>query len=367
MVKRLLCIVGGMNAGGAETFLMKIYRSLDRSKYQMDFCVSKQEKGFYDDEILSMGGKIIHTTAKTKNPIASFKSIYNIIKSNHYKYVMRISQHSLSALELFAAKMGGAEVRVFRSSNSKTMQSGLNAFLHRVFKFLPKSVANVKIAPSIPAAEFMFGKNCIKRGEVLFLNNGIALDEFSYNQTFRQSVRQELGLKDELLLGHIGRFTTQKNHKFLLQVFKNTLQKRPDAHLILVGEGELEKSIKDEVELMGLVDRVHFMGIRKNINAILSAMDIFVFPSLWEGMPNVVIEAQANGLPCVISDTITSEVKICPNVTLVSLNNTDQWVDKLVNDSNREASENNQKLLRERGYDIKQVSDIFINSVFEKI
>lgn len=365
-MKRLLCIVGGMNAGGAETFLMKLYRNFDKEKYQMDFCVSKLEKGFYDDEILSMGGKILHTTAKSKNPFASFKSIYDIVKRYDYKYVMRVSQHSLSALELLAAKLAGAEVRVFRSSNSNTMKAGLSRTLHIMFKFLPKIVANVKIAPSTPAAEFMFGKKSVEKGEVIFLKNGIPLEQFTFNDRLRYKVRNEIGIKNELLLGHIGRFSDQKNHTELIDIFVEVVKSVQDAHLMLIGEGELEVEIKNKVNNLKLSDQVHFMGVRKDIPALLSAMDVFVFPSLYEGMPNTVIEAQANGVPCMIADTITSEVKMCKNLSMLPLGMNSIWKDKIINEAVRIDSKINQKQLCKQGYDINKVCNDFQYTVFER-
>mgnify|MGYP001624405131 CR=1 FL=1 len=164
MEKRILCIVGSMNAGGAETFLMKIYRNLDRTKYQMDFCVSIDSPGVYDEEIYSLGGKIVHTSPKSKGFIKSFNSIKNIVKTNKYKYVMRVSQHSLSGLELLAAKLGGARVTIFRSSNTQTGGGKLNRILHSICLPLTMLVPEIKIAPSTEAAEFMFGKNCVKKG-----------------------------------------------------------------------------------------------------------------------------------------------------------------------------------------------------------
>ena len=366
-MKRLLCIVGGMNAGGAETFLMKLYRNIDREKYQMDFCVSKKEKGFYDDEIIAMGGRIIHTVPKSKNPIASFKSIYNIVKDNEYDYVMRISQHSLSALELVIAKMAGAKVLVFRSSNSKTMKGGLEGFLHKIFMFLPRIVPTVKIAPSIPAAEFMFGKNAVKGGKILYLNNGIPLEKFSFNENSRNNIRLELGLEDNFLVGHIGRFCVQKNHDELIDIFVKIKGKQQDAHLILIGEGELECKIKRKIEEKGIKDQVHFLGIRRDIPELLSAIDVFVFPSLYEGMPNTAIEAQANGVPCFISDQITPEVRLCSNVHMLPLGNEEIWSDAILQKSYRVKSEINSEKLRKKGYDIGKVSEDFINAIFKEV
>lgn len=365
-MKRILCIVGSMNAGGAETFLMKIYRKLNREKYQMDFCVSKSEKGFYDDEILNMGGRIIHTVPKSKNPIASFVSIYNIVKKYNYKYIMRVSQHSLSALELLAAKLAGAEVLVYRSSNSSTMGGGMSNVLHKMFRFLPRLIANVKIAPSLPASEFMFGEKLTKRGEVIFLKNGIPLNEFTYSTKARKKIRDEINIKDQLLIGHIGRFSHQKNHEKLVEIFYEVKKYKKDAHLMLVGTGELEVSIKNLIHSLKLDDSVHFLGVRKDIPDLLSAMDVFVFPSLFEGMPNVIIEAQANGVPCVISDTITSEVKILENVTILPIQKKDEWTKHILT-MKRIDSIKAQKELKKQGYDIETVVEAYVSSVFGRI
>lgn len=363
-MKRILCIVGGMNAGGAETFLMKLYRGMDRELYQMDFCVSKPEKGFYDDEIKAMGGRIIHTTPKSKGIWKSFTSIRRIVKENHYEYVMRVSQHSLSALELVAARKGGAKVTVFRSSNSNTTTGKVSTLLHKFFKFLSKTAVDVKIAPSYPAAEFMFGKRAIKNGKVVFLKNGIPLHKFSYSSTEREKFRNELGITDELLIGHIGRFSHQKNHEQLIDIFGELLKRKKDAHLMLIGEGELQSAIADKVKQAGMEDNVHFLGLRSDIPSVLSAMDVFVFPSFYEGMPNTVIEAQANGVPCVISDQITEEVKMCENIVMLPLNNNSIWVEA-IEKSVRLPSENNQKVLAKQGYDINSVCSEFVSLVFE--
>src|SRR5690554_1381472 len=155
--KRLLCIVGEMSAGGAETFLMKVYRALDKTRYQIDFLVFSEEEGFYEKEIKSMGGKVFHSVPKTKGIINFFKTIKEIIKLEGYNYVMRISQHSLSTLDLVAARFGGAKTLIYRSSNSGTGGGRISLVLHLLFKWLPKTVPTVKIAPSTEAAEFVFG------------------------------------------------------------------------------------------------------------------------------------------------------------------------------------------------------------------
>lgn len=366
-MKRLLCIVGGMNAGGAETFLMKVYRQLDKSKYQMDFAVGAKEKGFYDDEILMMGGKIYHISPKSEGLFKNFGEIKKIVAENNYTCVLRTSQHSLSALELYAAKKGGATVRAFRSSNSNTTSaSKKDLLLHKMCGFMPKIYANVRLAPSTEAAEFMFGNKCVKNNKVSILHNAVDLSVFRYDVDKRAEIRGELGVENNVVIGHVGRFNSQKNHSFLLDVFAKMKTKEPRAVLVLVGKGELEQPIKEKIETLGLSDSVIFTGVRSDVPALLSAMDVFVFPSFYEGMPNTVIEAQATGLPCIIADTITREADITGLVKYMSLGETaDAWADVALSAISVERADTRQKFIDNK-YDIDSTVKYFTELVFDR-
>ena len=364
-MKRLLCIVGKMDAGGAETFLMKVYRKLDRTQYQMDFAVAAPGKGVYEDEIFALGGRIHHITPKSKGVIRNFQSIRKLVKEENYEYVMRISQHSLSALELLAAKMGGSKRCIFRSSNSNTTSaSKMNNILHKVCLFMPKKFADVRIAPSTEAAEFMFGKGCVEKGTAVLLPNAIDLDVYKYDEAARDEIRQEFEIGERFLVGHIGRFNVQKNHGFLIAVFQEVLRIIPDAMLMLAGKGELEDEIKKIVSEQELDGHVIFAGVRSDVPRILSAMDVFVFPSLYEGMPNTVIEAQATGLPCVLSDTITKEANVTGLLDYKSLSESIQtWANAAVSISPHDRFDIRDKFIKS-GYDINEMTDSFIKIVF---
>ena len=365
-MKRLLCIVGSMNAGGAETFLMKVYRKLDKNYYQMDFAIATQAIGFYDNEILDLGGKIYRISPKSEGIIKNFITIYKLVKSNNYQYVFRTSQNSLSALELLAAKLGGATKRVFRSSNTKITDSRIELILHKIFILLPRLFANVRFAPSTEAADFVFGKNCITKGNAFLINNGINLNEFVFSNDTRNSVRKEFGVQDKLVVGHVGRFYKQKNHNKLISIFFEIQKKRPDAVLMLVGEGELENDIKKQIYQLGIQDKVIFTGVRKDVNRLLTGMDVFVFPSLYEGMPNTVVEAQATGLPCLVSDTITREISITDLISFMRIENDSQlWAEDAISlavKPNDRLIYN--KLMKERGYDIEDCVKQFVDAVF---
>jgi glycosyltransferase involved in cell wall biosynthesis len=354
-----------MDAGGAETFLMKLYRAMDRTAYQMDFCVSIKTKGFYDDEIESMGGRIFRITPKTEDIGRFRRELENVVREGGYKYVLRITSNGLGFLDLMIAKKAGAEICSARSSNSSD-GSGVKAkAAHILGRLLYSKYVDVKIAPSDLAGEYSFGKKAVERGEVIFLNNGIDLERFSYSEEGRRAVRKELGLSEsDLVIGHIGRFNVQKNHGYLLRIFAKLIEEKPEAKLLLVGGGELEQEIRERVSELKIADSVIFAGIRKDVPELLSAMDVFVLPSLYEGMPNTVIEAQAVGVPCVISDTITREANVTGNVEYLSIELApESWAQALCRERKapRGAAAG---IMRERGYSIYDARDRFIRAVF---
>lgn len=366
-MKRLLCITANMNAGGAETFLMKIYRTLDKTKYQMDFIVSENSKNFYEDEILSYGGKFHRIPPKSKSPIKSFFAIKKIVKKEKYEYVMRVNEHSLSTIDLLAAKLGGAKKLIMRSSNSNSAGSKVNKILHKAFAFLPKNIPDVKIAPSSEAAIYTFGKKQLDQGKVILLNNAIPYEKYKYNNDDRLRMRKELGIENKLVIGHIGRFNEQKNHTFLLDIFAKIKKYKEDAVLMLIGDGILKSKIEEKMKKLKIDNDVILLGVRDDVPQILMAMDIFVFPSLFEGMPNTVIEAQASGLKCIVSDTITRESNITGLVEYISIQKgAEFWSDVILNNIAYERKDKSKDFIR-KGYDINDVVKRIEQTIFEDV
>ena len=363
-MKRVLCILSCMNAGGAETFLMKIYRQLDRTKYQMDFCVNIFEEGFYDKEIIKMGGRIFHIPSKSDNLKEFKRQLTTIIKEDHYESVLRITSNTMGFLDLKVAKKAGAKVCAARSSNSND-PAGIKAKVaHRLGRILYGKYVDVKIAPSDLAAIYTFGEQSYKNGEVIILHNALDLDVYKFEPEERKRIRSEFGVKEsEILCGHVGRFSPQKNHDFLIDIFSELCKERSNYKLLLVGNGELEEKIREKCSDKGLQDKVIFAGVRSDIPAILSAMDVFVFPSLYEGMPNTVIEAQATGLPCVISDTITKEADVTGLVKYVSLSDMKCWISTIKNMLNM-PRRNMSELMNSKGYGISYVVHQFEQVIF---
>ena len=363
-MKRLLCIVNSMDTGGAETFLMKIYRQIDRTKYQMDFCTMSPNKGFYDDEIIGMGGKLYNVPLKTKNPIGFIKGIKQIVKDNKYEYVLRIGDNAITVFDLLVAKWGGARKLVMRSTNASS-SSRVELILNKCLKFLSICIPNVKIAPSTEAAIHTFGKRQVENGKVHYLNNGIAVDKFEFAEEKRTRLREELDLKDKFVVGHVGRFSQQKNHKFLIDIFEKIASKNNNAHLVCIGIGEMQEEIWNIVKAKNLDDKVTFTGVRSDVSDLLSAFDVFLFPSFFEGMPNVIIEGQAAGLHCIISDSITKEANITGLVEYLPLDKpAAEWAESVLKYADGYERISYKDTYVKCGYDIESVAKDFAKLVF---
>lgn len=360
-MNRLLCIINNMNMGGAETFLMKVYRTIDRKNYQMDFCVNVSGKCDYEDEIKQMGGRFFRISPKSDNSKEFKKQLKKIVHDNSYDNVLRVTSNAAGFWDLKIAKKAGATHTIARSSNADDGNK-LQRLINSVGRALWGRYVDEKIAPSDLAAAYTFGKKALIRGEVKKLNNGLDLSAFCFSDEGRNKVREEFNISSQTsVIGHIGRFNTQKNHRFLLMFFNEYRKSNPDSVLMLVGVGTLEEQIKKLADDLGLADSVIFTGLRKDIPDLLSAFDLLAMPSLYEGMPNVVIEAQACGVPCILSDTITREANLSGEVVFLSTSNTKEWVEQ------SEKSVKNGRVYTDMSmYDINRVSQEFCNYCFSK-
>lgn len=367
-MKTLLCLLSGMNAGGAETFLMKIYRNIDRTKYQMNFCINVPEKCFYEDEILELGGKIFRIPAKSENPREFKRQLSELIKKENYEYVLRITSNAMGFWDLKIAKKAGAKVCCARSSNSSDGAGLKRKITHALGRMLYAKYVDVAFAPSELAAAYTFGKKKYNSGKTIILHNAVDLDIFHYDEESRRKIREEFGIApDTKVLGHVGRFTEQKNHMFLADIFKCVKEKNNNTILLLAGEGPNKEAFEQRVIELGIQESVIFAGVRSDIPDLLSAMDVFVFPSFYEGMPNTVIEAQATGLPCVIADTITRKANITGLVNYLALSETAQyWAQIAMENSDKERIDTKDAFV-ENKYDIKSATEHFVEIVFNSL
>ena len=326
MAIRVLHVVTQMNRGGLETMIMNYYRNIDRSIIQFDFLTHRpeNEKKDYDDEIKALGGKIYHIPRL--NPFSiKYQSELDSFFKNHKEYkVIHVHQDCMSSVVLKAARKNGVEIRIAHS-HSSNQDKGIKYIIKAIYKKNIKKEATMLFACGQQAGKWMFGTDDFK-----VLPNAIDAKRYSYDKNKREANRNQLGVGDSFVIGHVGRFSKVKNHKFLIAILSELKKIDDNVKLVLVGEGEERERIQHMVENKGLGNNVIFTGIKSNVNEIMQAFDVFVFPSLYEGLPLTMVEAQAAGLPCFISDRVPSDCKITENVYRISLNeNAKKWADKI--------------------------------------
>lgn len=315
---RIAQVIGKWKGGGVEAVVMNYYRHIDRSKIQFDFIINEDSANIPTKEIKELGGKIIFVPPYQKLP-KYIKTLRQIFKDNKYR-IVHSHINTLSVFPLYAAKKAGVKVRIAHSHSTSNPHEPIRNLIKGILKPLSKRYATDYFACSEYAGRWLFGNKAFNEGKVTIIHNAIDLDKFKFSAKARKEVRKELNIPDSaFVIGHIGRFVKQKNHTFLIDVFNEVHKEKPNSVLILVGEGPLMPKIKEKVEKLSLTDSVKFLGQRNDIYRLYSAMDVFCLPSLYEGLPVVGVEAQASGLPCILSKNVSNDVKISKEVTFISL------------------------------------------------
>lgn len=298
---RVLQVVTHMERGGLESMIMNYYRHIDREKVQFDFLVHRQERAAFDDEIESLGGRI-YRLPRLVPWSKSYLSALNHFFDEHPEYkVVHVHQDCLSSVILKAAVQHNIPVRVAHShsaSQDKDLKYPIKLWYKRD---IPKYATNL-FACGKGAGDWMFGGASYQ-----IINNAIDVAAYTYDPTKRQEMRRQLGFENEFTIGHVGRFNQPKNHSFLLDIFAALLKKESNAILLLAGGGEDMPKMQAKAQTLGIAKHVRFLGVRSDVADLMQAMDVFVFPSLYEGLPVTMVEAQAAGLPCLISDKVPSE------------------------------------------------------------
>lgn len=327
---RVAHIIDVMDSGGIEAVVMNYYRNIDRTKVQFDFITSDISKLPQREEIEKLGGRIFLTPRYTK--IFKYgKVLKKIFSENKYK-IVHCHMGTLALFPLRIAKKCGVEIRIAHCHSTSNKKEWKRNLVKNILRPFSKIYANKYFACSELAGRYLFGNKEFDKGNVTIVNNAIDTEKFAYNENVRNEVRKELDVENKFVLGHIGRFVTQKNHTFLIDIFNEVKKKRNDAILILVGEGPLEKETKEKVENLNISDSVKFLGVRKDCDRLYQAMDVFVLPSLYEGLPVVGVEAQCAGIKCLFSDKTTKEIEITENALRVPLEK-NFWVDKICESS----------------------------------
>lgn len=366
---RVLYVNGGiMDLGGISMYMMNYYRHMDRSKVQIDFVVHGFERGVFDDEIREMGGKIYNVPVKSKNLLGNIKALRKILKSGQYK-IVHSHMDAMSTLVLMEAKMAGIPVRIAHShSTDHLTKNKVKYLLNEIARNQIKRYATHLLACSEAAGRWLFGDEAVQSGRVKVIKNAIDVSRYKFNAEKRNKLREELNCQNNFVVGHVGGFNYQKNHIFLLEVFAKLVKKLPNAKLVLVGDGHLRDQINNKIVELGLRNHVILLGYQSHVNDLLNAFDIFVLPSLFEGLPVSAIEAQANGLRCYLSDTISKEVAVTNKIKFISIKNEDEWVEHIIRDYQLEKGLNrtiNEAEFINAGYDItvaaRNLCDLYIS------
>lgn len=346
---RILHIVTYMGRGGLETMIMNYYRNIDRNRVQFDFLVHRDFEADYDEEIKELGGKIYRLAPL--NPLSKeYLSKLDSFFKEHKEYkIVHSHIDCMSAIPLKYAKLNGVPIRIAHSHNSSQAKN-LKYPLKLFYKTKISKYASQLFACSDEAGRWMFGKSA----DFTVLNNAIDTEKYLFNNNTAQKIRKELKIEsDSLVIGHVGRFENQKNHIFIIDIFAELFKNNSNSVLFLVGEGSLRKSIEEKVNSLGIKNNVIFAGLRTDVNELLQAMDVFLFPSLYEGLPVSIIEAQASGLPCLISDKVPIECKKTDLVYQMKLSDPpEKWVDK-IEELSKIKRENTYEEIKESGFDIK--------------
>lgn len=363
---RVAHIMGKMMSGGVESVVMNYYQHIDKEKVQFDFIVDEDSTYIPHEEIELMGGRVIIVPPYQK--IFSYiNNLMKILKENNYK-IVHSHLNAMSIFPLYAAKRAGVSIRIAHSHSTSNKTEWKKNLLKNILKKFSKTNATHYFCCSELAGRWLFGDKVYNQNKVIKINNAIDMDKFIYNSNINTQMREELGIsKDALVIGHIGRFMKQKNHEFLIDIFNEIYIKNNNAVLVLVGDGPLQEQIEKRVKKLNIESAVRFLGVRKDINKIYQIMDIFLFPSLYEGLGMVLIEAQIAGLACITSTEVPREVDISGRVSFISLSlSAKKWAGILMKNLNEYNQNKPTNVSLKSNYDIK-VQSIKLQKIYTEL
>ena len=351
---RVAHVIGNWLGGGVESVVMNYYRNIDRNKVQFDFLCSESSTDIPYEEIEKLGGRVFIVPNYTK-VVKYQKELKKIFKENNYKIVhSHIS--TMSVFPLRAAKKAGVPIRIAHSHSTTNKKEKKKNLLKQVLRPFSKLFATDYMCCSELAGRWLFGDKEYDKGNVYLLNNAIDLEKFKYNNDIRKKMRKSLNISDDtLVIGHVGRFVEQKNHRFLIDIFNEVYKQNNNSLLLLAGQGPLIDEIKNKVKSLKLEKKVKFLGQRNDIDKLYQAFDVFLLPSLYEGLPVVGVEAQATGLLCELSNDMTKETKVLDTTRFISLDDTaEEWANKILDDVNKHKRIDSSKEMTDKNFNIKE-------------
>ncbi len=359
---RLLVTGFTENIGGVETFIMNYYRNF--SKTDEAICIDLlgyTEHPAFEQEIRNAGGEIYAIPSPSKRH--SYKQLCDFLKENAYRYdAIWCNKCELYNIDfLRAAKKYGIKKRIIHSHNSSNMYSGIRrivvGILHNINKLRIEKYATDFWACSDYAAKWLFPKSVLENKEVHYIPNAIDVEKFRYNEELREKYRNDMGISNNFVIGSVGRLTYQKNSEFILDIFEKVHSMEKNAVLLMVGIGDLEAQIREKASKMACADAIYFLGKRNDIPQLMQAMDCFLLPSRFEGLPVVAVEAQGAGLPVIAaSDGITKQTKLIDSFSFLSLQDgIDEWAQAVLREGKKERKDTSDVIL-EKGFDIREAA-----------
>lgn len=352
---RVLHVVGQLDRGGTETLLMNMLRVLDRSRFQFDFVEQTQKRCDYDDEIEALGGRLYRCPTIYLKSLSSYRSWWRDFFLAHPEYRI-VHGHSRGSAPIYLREANRAERITIMHCHSVSFDEGrLPGPIRYVWQIPLRWIADYNFACSRGAGVSQFGRN----GRFEIIKNGIIPELYAWDPEIRAKVRKELGVKDSLVLGNVARIEKQKNHGFLLQIFQEIKRIHPNSKLLIAGKGSKEAEIRAKAAEYGVLEDVIFVGARDDVYNYYQAMDVFVLPSLFEGFPLVLVEAQSSGVPCFVSDTVTQEAAVTDLVRFLPLSMPPgQWAEEILSGASSGAGRRDRRdeIIR-AGYDIRSTVD----------
>lgn len=349
---RVLHVVPALDGGGVENILLNYYTHMNRKSIRFDFIVFKQEKGALESTFEELGSKIYHIPSRREALFRSLKEMKEIIYYNKYD-VVHAHQNEMAFIPLFYADKCNVRMRIAHSHRAYESENIVQKVERGIFSFLSKHYATDLFACGIDAGEWLYGEKVMRKNKVYIMNNAIDLSKFVFSEKSRKQKREELSITDKFVVGHVGRLSYTKNHDFIIKIFNEIYKLNRNAILLVVGRGELENEVQEQVNNLGLTKVVKFLGIRNDVPHLLQAMDVFLLPSRFEGLPVVLVETQAAGLKTIASDTITREVQVTNLITYKSLReSSSDWANEVLKYANGYERRNTFTELSLAGYDI---------------
>lgn len=371
-MKRVLQITARLGRGGLESFVMNVYRKINREELQFDF-LTTQPDGDYAEEIIAMGGKIYQMPVRNKGILAYKRALDDFFKQHHDYIAVHEHISSLTSIApAFYAKKYNIPVIIFHAHSSGVQKTLKFYWLHILLHYLNKpkvhSLGTHYLGCSDKALDWMY-KYTGTRGKALMINNGIDSLKYSFNNEIRMKMRSELGIhKDDFVIGHVGSFIPLKNQSFLIDILNELLKKNYKTKLLLIGDGQTRKEVMLKSQSLGLDKFCIFTGIRTDVHKLMLAMDAFVMPSWFEGLPMSLVEAQASGLPIIASDTISRDSDITGTILFKSINDTPpKWADCILEWNSEKGRTNNIDLIKKAGFDSNETSKKILNIYYGRI